>query len=63
MKGHANGAQDYVWIHSTGYMRIYESRGGSFPSNPPYWGDNYIIFDPVASMGRQLNRRDLHLVC
>ncbi|KAK3897538.1 killer toxin subunits alpha beta [Staphylotrichum tortipilum] len=61
MMGHANGAQDYVWIHSTGYMRIYESRGGSFPSEPPYWGPNYIIFDPPATMGRQINRRDLHL--
>ncbi|KAH6856359.1 hypothetical protein B0I37DRAFT_402917 [Chaetomium sp. MPI-CAGE-AT-0009] len=61
MMGHASGAQDYVWIHSTGYMRIYESRGGSFPSEPPYWGPNYIIFDPPATMGRQLDRRDLHL--
>jgi hypothetical protein len=61
MKGHANGAMDYIWIHSTGYMRIYESLGGDFPSSPPDWGSSYIIFDPAASMGRQLNRRDLHL--
>lgn len=59
MKGHANGAQDLVWVHSTGYMRIYESRGGSFPPQPPYWGNNYIMWDMTAT--RQMDRRDLHL--
>ncbi|KAL2256741.1 hypothetical protein VTK26DRAFT_1190 [Humicola hyalothermophila] len=61
MMGHSNGAMDYVWVHSTGYMRIYESLGGNFPSSPPYWGRNYIIFDPEALIGRKLNRRHLYL--
>ncbi|KAK4445290.1 hypothetical protein QBC34DRAFT_441859 [Podospora aff. communis PSN243] len=56
MKGHANGNMDLVWIHSTGQMRIYESKGGAF-SEAPYWGANYIMFTPPE----QIDRRDLHL--
>ncbi|KAK1755378.1 hypothetical protein QBC47DRAFT_300196, partial [Echria macrotheca] len=58
MRSNLNGAEDLVWVHSTGYMRIYESKGGSF-STAPFWGPNYIIWDLTAT--RQMDRRDLHL--
>ncbi|KAK4188152.1 hypothetical protein QBC35DRAFT_463226 [Podospora australis] len=38
MKGHTTGAQDFVWIHSTGYMRIYESLGGQLPKQSAILG-------------------------
>lgn len=41
MLGHANGAMDYVWIHSTSYMILYKSFGGAFPPQSPYWGPYY----------------------
>ncbi|KAK9413786.1 putative SGNH hydrolase-type esterase domain-containing protein [Seiridium unicorne] len=59
MMGRSNGADDLVWIHSTGYVRLYESMGGEFSADPPYWGPNRIIFDETAS--RQMDRRDIHL--
>jgi hypothetical protein len=61
MKGHANGAMDYVWVHSTGYMILYESLGGRFPSSPPYWGPNYQIWAATERVGHEIDRRDLHL--
>ncbi|KAK5653242.1 hypothetical protein OQA88_9141 [Cercophora sp. LCS_1] len=60
MKGRLNGAQDLVWVHSTGNMRIYESRGGQFKLDPPYWGNNYMVWDISGS--RQIDRRYLHLI-
>jgi len=42
-------------------MRVYESFGGSFPPSPPYWGKNYIMWDPSDSEGMQINRRHLRL--
>ncbi|RYP93433.1 hypothetical protein DL770_000476 [Monosporascus sp. CRB-9-2] len=59
MFGRSNGADDLVWVHSTGYVRVYESMGGEFNPDPPYWGPNRIIFDQTSS--RQMDRRDIHL--
>lgn len=52
---------DYVWVHSTGYMILYESFGGHFPSSPPYWGPNYQIWAASDQYGSEIDRRDLHL--
>ncbi|KAJ0109024.1 hypothetical protein J7T55_002216 [Diaporthe amygdali] len=49
---------DYVWIFSNGKMQIFEGLD-SFPENPPYWGNNYVMFDLTGS--RAMDRRDLHL--
>lgn len=61
MMGHSNGAMDYVWIHSTGYMVLYESLGGTFPDDPPYWGPNYQIWSAKSFTGSEIHRSDLHL--
>lgn len=61
MLGHSNGAMDYVWMHSTGYMILYESFGGIFPASPPYWGPNYQIWSATEQLGHEVDRRDLHL--
>ncbi len=61
MMDRSNKAMDYVWVHSTGYMRIYESRGGTFPSEPPYWSWNYVFWTASDYLGREIDRRDLHL--
>lgn len=58
MMGRANGRQDYVWIYSNGKMWIWEALD-SFPSEPKYWGDDYLMWDLTAS--RSMDRRDLHL--
>ncbi|KKY36967.1 hypothetical protein UCDDA912_g03061 [Diaporthe ampelina] len=58
MRGRSNGRQDYVWIFSNGKMHIYEALD-SFADNPPYWGNNYVMFDLTGS--RAMDRRDLHL--
>jgi hypothetical protein len=61
MLGHANGAMDYIWVHSTGYMILYESFGGAFPAEPPYWGPHYQIWTPDGRYDQAIDRRDLHL--
>jgi hypothetical protein len=61
MMDRSKPAMDYVWAHSTGYMRIYESRGGTFPSSPPYWGENYVFWAATDHVGHEVDRRDLHL--
>jgi hypothetical protein len=61
MLGHANGAMDYVWVHSTSYMILYESFGGAFPPQPPYWGPHYQIWSASDFYGSEIDRRDLHL--
>lgn len=58
MMGRANGRQDYVWIWSNGMMWIWEALD-EFPSEPKYWGDDYLMWDITAS--RSMDRRDLHL--
>lgn len=65
MLGHPNGEMDYVWILSKGQMRIFENQGMKFVSDggPNFWGANYIMWDPTTqAIGRNLDRRDLHLV-
>ncbi|GES66464.1 esterase [Aspergillus terreus] len=64
MMGHDNGMMDYVWIHSTGHMRLYPNRGlVEVPTDgSSFWGANEIIFDPTQEqIGMKLDRRDLHL--
>lgn len=61
MLGHSNGAMDYVWVHSSGYMILYESLGGEFPADPPYWGAHYQIWEASKEHGSDIDRRDLHL--
>ncbi|KAK9590735.1 hypothetical protein V6Z92_003825 [Aspergillus fumigatus] len=64
MMGHNNGMMDYVWIHSTGRMRLYPNRGlVEVPTDgSSFWGGNQIIFDPTKEqIGTKLDRRDLHL--
>ncbi|KAL5362439.1 hypothetical protein BJX96DRAFT_177152 [Aspergillus floccosus] len=63
--GHDNGMMDYVWILSKGDMHIYTNQGLKSVENdgPNFWGPNYNIFDPAAqAIGRDLSRRDLHLI-
>lgn len=64
MMGHDNGMMDYVWIHSTGHMRLYPNRGlVEVPTDgSSFWGANEMIFDPTQEqIGMKLDRRDLHL--
>jgi hypothetical protein len=61
MMGHSNGMMDYVWILSKGDMRVYPNRGSAFDGGS-YWAPSSIIFDPSSAIGRDLDRRDLHLV-
>ncbi|KAG2421959.1 hypothetical protein HFD88_005935 [Aspergillus terreus] len=63
MMGHDNGMMDYIWIHSTGHMRLYPNRGlVEVPADgSSFWGANEIIFDPQEQIGMKLDRRDLHL--
>lgn len=58
MRGRSNGRQDYVWIFSNGKMHIFEALD-SFSDSPPYWGNDYVMFDLTGS--RAMDRRDLHL--
>jgi hypothetical protein len=60
MMGHSNGMMDYVWILSKGDMRIYPNRG--VQTGGSYWGPSSVFFDPSAMNGRDIDRRDLHLI-
>jgi len=62
MKGHANGAMDYVWTLSTGAMTIYPNAGKtSIASGESWWSGSEAMWDPYSTIGKDLNRRDLHL--
>ncbi|KAK4222286.1 SGNH hydrolase-type esterase domain-containing protein [Podospora fimiseda] len=61
MMDRTSDAMDYVWVHSTGYLHIYESFGGSFPSSSPYWGPNYVFWRATNFLGKEVDRRDIHL--
>ncbi|KAL2782461.1 hypothetical protein BJX66DRAFT_345814 [Aspergillus keveii] len=63
MLGHDNGMMDYVWILLKGDMHLYTNQGKTTVENdgPNFWGPNYKIFDPMSEIGRDLDRRDLHL--
>lgn len=44
-------------------MRIYPNKGlKSLVKDQSFWGDSDIIWDPKALIGKDLNRRDLHLM-
>ncbi|GAB1314669.1 hypothetical protein MFIFM68171_04879 [Madurella fahalii] len=61
MMSRENNAMDYVRVHSTGSMRVYESLGGHFPPSSPYWGVNYKFWSATEYLGYPVDRRDLHL--
>ncbi|RDW68818.1 putative esterase [Aspergillus mulundensis] len=63
MMGHSDGRMDYIWILSKGDMRIYPNKGlVNITNDESYWDANYVIFDPSSlPIGRDLDRRDLHL--
>ncbi|KAH8664571.1 hypothetical protein BX600DRAFT_550581 [Xylariales sp. PMI_506] len=58
MMGHATKQDDYVWVYQNGVMVLYQSFGEGFPPVSPYWFTTQTIFNT----GRNLDRRDLHLV-
>ncbi|RTE69040.1 hypothetical protein BHE90_016583 [Fusarium euwallaceae] len=60
MHGHADGRQDYVWTLSTGKMTVWPNLGKkSVRGDDDYfWGSPKELWTP----GRNLDRRDLHLV-
>ncbi|KFY68955.1 hypothetical protein V496_00654 [Pseudogymnoascus sp. VKM F-4515 (FW-2607)] len=60
MHGHADGRQDYVWILSTGKMTVWPNLGKKSVTgdNDVFWGTPKDLWSP----GRNLDRRDLHLV-
>lgn len=66
MRGSRSSAKgdDYVWTLSKGEMRIYPNIGlSSISGSESFWGPSEIIWDPTKlAIGRQLDRRDLHLV-
>ncbi|KAF5660854.1 integrin alpha n-terminal [Fusarium heterosporum] len=60
MLGHDDGRQDYVWTLSTGKMTVWPNLGKKSVSgdNDVFWGSPKDLWSP----GRDLDRRDLHLV-
>ncbi|KAM7189559.1 hypothetical protein V8F20_010098 [Naviculisporaceae sp. PSN 640] len=64
MKGHANGRQDYVWTYNSGTMVLYPNKGSIYVSDTQsFWDAAITIWNPVEQgIGRQLHRRDLHLM-
>ncbi|KAF7531462.1 hypothetical protein G7054_g8866 [Neopestalotiopsis clavispora] len=64
MKGYSDGRMDYVWTLSTGNMRLYPNIGlQQISGDESFWGPlEENIWDPVALIGRELDRRDIHLV-
>jgi hypothetical protein len=60
MHGHADGRQDYVWTLSTGKMKVWPNLGkkSSNSEKDVFWGSPKEMWNP----GRDLDRRDLHLV-
>ncbi|KAK1239333.1 hypothetical protein MKX07_008821 [Trichoderma sp. CBMAI-0711] len=63
MLNHPNGEVDYVWTWSNGKMIMYPNAGkGTVEDGESYWGPVVTIFDPMALIGKNLDRRDLHLM-
>ncbi|KAM0547793.1 hypothetical protein ACHAPJ_010254 [Fusarium lateritium] len=60
MHGHSDGRQDYVWTLSTGKMTVWPNLGKKSVSgdNDVFWGTPKDLWSP----GKDLDRRDLHLV-
>lgn len=57
------GRMDYVWSYSFGKMIIFRNGGTDYINEgTSYWTQPQIdLFDPQALIGRDLDRRDLHL--
>ncbi|KAH8170141.1 GDSL-like lipase/Acylhydrolase family protein [Sarocladium implicatum] len=57
------GRDDYVWTWSHGAMTIYPNAGKTYVSESGggYWGPSADIFNPNNIVGKNLDRRDLHL--
>ena len=55
---------DYVWTLSTGVMTVYPNLGKKSMNNDEgsFWGPSAEIWSSQKLIGRQLDRRDLHLV-
>ncbi|KAI0147783.1 hypothetical protein GGR57DRAFT_244744 [Xylariaceae sp. FL1272] len=64
MKGYDDGRMDYVWTLSTGKMTLYPNKGlKEIVGQESFWGPSEEIWDPTTqTIGRKLDRRDLHLV-
>ncbi|KAI0202301.1 hypothetical protein F4808DRAFT_449713 [Astrocystis sublimbata] len=64
MKGYSDGRMDYVWTWSTGKMILYPNKGlQRIVGQESFWGPSETIWDPTTqAIGRQLDRRDLHLI-
>ncbi|KAK7414551.1 hypothetical protein QQX98_006578 [Neonectria punicea] len=62
MKGHKDGREDYVWVHSKGSMRVYPNRGVThIAGDESFWEVVEQMWEPTAYVGKSLDRRDLHL--
>ena len=63
MQGNGDGSNDYVWTWSTGSMMLYPNAGlKTLTGTQEFWGpvvDNF--WAPQGYVGRDLDRRDLHL--
>jgi hypothetical protein len=56
------GREDYIWTSPTGEMTLYPNLGKDFISGTEsYFGEPIVIFRPQEYVGRDLDRRDLHL--
>ncbi|XXH02567.1 hypothetical protein Hte_008944 [Hypoxylon texense] len=57
------GRMDYVWAYSFGKMIIFRNSGTDYiTSGTSYWTQpQQDLFDPQALIGKDLDRRDLHL--
>lgn len=55
---------DYVWTLSKGRMTLYPNNGlKTIVGSQSFWGPSEVIWDPTTqAIGRELDRRDLHLV-
>ncbi|KAL2064102.1 hypothetical protein VTL71DRAFT_4596 [Oculimacula yallundae] len=60
MHGHSDGRQDYVWTLSSGKMTVWPNLGKKSVTGDGdvFWGSPKDLWSP----GRNLDRRDLHLV-
>lgn len=63
MLGHEDGSEDYVWTWSTGKMILHPNAGKDrISEGESYWGPEETMFDPQNAIGKNLDRRDLHLM-
>lgn len=64
MIGHKDGRMDYVWTLSTGRMTLYPNAGKDrISGDESFWGPSELeIWSPQKWLGKDADRRDLHLV-